>query len=145
MLSAARFRMAISESRPSVARSRLMASVQRHSTPLELTVRRLVRGSGHRYRANVRSLPGSPDLVITALRKAIFVNGCFWHGHQECRLAKLPKTRRKWWSDKIEANRQRDKRKISDLRALGWQSISVWQCQLANEARVASRLRRFLS
>lgn len=134
----------MSEEAPSAARSRLMAAVRRQSTSPELVVRRLLRQSGFRYRANVRSLPGSPDLVISKLRKAVFVNGCFWHGHEACRLAKLPKTRRKWWSEKIDANRRRDRRKILELRALGWKVISIWQCELDEEPRVASRLRRFL-
>lgn len=127
------------------ARSRLMAAVKRRHTRQELAVQRLVRKVGVRFRTNVKSLPGSPDLVVASLRKAIFVNGCFWHGHADCALAKLPKTRRVWWRQKFEANRARDKKKISELRSLGWRSISIWQCELANEKRVTGRLQRFLT
>jgi DNA mismatch endonuclease, patch repair protein len=96
----------------------------------ELLLRRAVHGEGYRYRLHVKNLPGSPDLVFPTRKKVIFVHGCFWHSHQNCRLGKLPKSNLGFWKPKLEGNRERDLRNIRKLRRMGWQVLVVWQCNL---------------
>src|SRR6266404_4014359 len=99
------------DSMTSQKRSDLMRRIRTTATAPEMTVRKIVYGMGYRYRANVRGLPGSPDLAFYKLRKAIFVHGCFWHRHRGCVRCTIPKTRRKFWDLKFKANLARDKRK----------------------------------
>src|SRR5438132_260396 len=108
-----------------------MSRVRQRDTRPELIVRRLLHARGWRYRLHERKLPGSPDLVFPRLRKALFVHGCFWHGH-DCKLGKLPKTRSAFWREKMKANRERDARAIDQLVQLGWDAIVVWQCEIKN-------------
>lgn len=128
-------------------RSVRMSKVRgRHSKP-ELLVRRLVHGMGFRYRLHDRRLPGSPDLVFRRLRKAIFVHGCFWHRHPSaaCNLARMPKTRLDFWKPKLQGNRERDLRHQTELRALGWQFLVVWECEMRDREQLENRLRAFLT
>jgi len=106
-----------------------MSRVSQRSTPQEILVRKFLFRNGLRYRINYKRLPGSPDIVLPRFKIAIFVNGCFWHGHQ-CKGTKLPKSNVEFWKSKIEANKQRDKNNISELEQLGWNTIAIWQCQL---------------
>lgn len=99
---------------------------------------------GYRYRLHDGKLPGRPDIVLPARRKIVFVNGCFWHRHRDCPLARIPKSRKTFWLEKLEANRLRDGRARAALRRAGWSVATVWECQLANPERLASRLCRFL-
>jgi DNA mismatch endonuclease (patch repair protein) len=99
----------------------------KHTTP-EMIVRRLLFAEGYRYRLHAKSLPGKPDLVFAGMRKAIFVHGCFWHGHG-CTIGRLPKSRLEFWGPKIARNRQRDAETLLALHTLGWQTLTVWQCQ----------------
>ena len=110
-------------------RSYIMSRVSQRSTPQEILVRKFLFRNGLRYRINYKRLPGSPDIVLPRFKIAIFVNGCFWHGHQ-CKGTKLPKSNVEFWKSKIEANKQRDKNNISELEQLGWNTIAIWQCQL---------------
>jgi len=89
----------------------------------------------------MKHLPGTPDIAFPGRKKAIFVHGCFWHGHENCKLATVPKTRSEFWIEKIAANRDRDTRKVDSLRKLGWESIVVWQCELKSPLKLLSRLR----
>ena len=107
-----------------------MAAIHSASTKPELRLRHALWHLGFRYRVNVRRLPGSPDIVLPKYRTVIFVHGCFWHGHEGCRYFVIPKTNTGFWVNKIETNKQRDIRKISELQALGWKSVVVWECQL---------------
>lgn len=125
-------------------RSRLMSRVRQRHTHPEMLVRRLLHSRGWRYRTHLKPLPGTPDIVFTKRRKAIFVHGCFWHGHQGCRLAKTPQTRSEFWAHKIDANRTRDKRKEQELLSAGWKVITVWQCQLSNPDILLAELELFL-
>jgi DNA mismatch endonuclease, patch repair protein len=93
---------------------------------------------------HARSLPGTPDLVFRLRKKVIFVHGCFWHRHQGCALARLPKSRLDFWRPKLEGNRRRDVRNQARLRRDGWGSMTVWECQISNPARLVSRIVRFL-
>jgi DNA mismatch endonuclease (patch repair protein) len=99
---------------------------------------------GYRYRLNDKRLPGKPDIVVPGRRKIIFVNGCFWHRHKNCPLARMPKSRKAFWGRKLEGNRLRDGRVKAALRRGGWSVATVWECQLASPDRLANRLRRFL-
>lgn len=124
-------------------RSRIMASVGTKNTKPELIVRRHLHGLGFRYRLHRRDLPGSPDLIFPRLRKALFVHGCYWHGH-ECRWGNLPKSNQAYWEKKIRTNRERDARNLADLRSLGWEVHTVWQCELRNGAEALDRIVEYL-
>ena len=115
-------------------RSDVMSKVSRHDTPQEILVRRFLFNKGFRFRKNYRKLPGSPDIVLPKYKTAIFIHGCFWHGHH-CKSARLPKTNVEFWTVKIKSNKQRDKRKIKELRKLGWVVFEVWQCQLSSNSK----------
>ena len=125
-------------------RSARMALVRDKNTKPELLVRSLVHGLGYRYRLHRRDLPGTPDLVFSSREKVIFVHGCFWHRHEGCALARLPKSRLEFWGPKLEGNAVRDKRNRSALRRLGWRVMTIWECQLHNRPQLVSRIRRFL-
>lgn len=125
-------------------RSQLMRKVRRSGTDIELRVARSLRELGVRYRKNSRFLPGSPDFSNQSQGWALFVHGCFWHGHAPCELAKLPRHNRAAWAEKLEGNRERDARKSQALRALGLKVGTVWQCELANDAKLRRRLRRLV-
>ncbi|WP_244746170.1 very short patch repair endonuclease [Paraburkholderia terricola] len=125
-------------------RSERMALVRAKDTKPELLVRRLVHGMGYRYRLHRRDLPGTPDLVFPGRGKVIFIHGCFWHRHARCALARLPKSRGDFWLPKLTANAERDVRNLRALRRLGWSVLTIWECQLGDTAKLASRIRRFL-
>ena len=126
-------------------RSRIMRSVKGGDTAPEMTVRRLAHKMGYRYRLHRRDLPGKPDLVFSRLRKVIFVHGCFWHGHDCQRGARVPKGNREYWLTKIEKNRERDRAARMALVALGWDVVAFWECELKDENRLRRRLERFLT
>lgn len=127
-------------------RSQRMSLVRNADTKPEMLVRRMVFALGFRYRLHVRELPGSPDLVFRSRRKVIFVNGCFWHRHSSvrCKLARLPKSRKKFWVEKLEANRKRDEKNRRELRGLGWKVCQVWECEMKNIDKLQRRIVRFL-
>lgn len=127
-------------------RSRRMSRVRGKNTKPEMVVRRLLHGMGYRYRLHRKDLPGRPDIVFVAARKVIFVHGCFWHRHEGCSLARLPKTRLDFWRPKLEANRLRDIECEEALRLEGWQVLVVWECELKPRElpSLAERLATFL-
>jgi DNA mismatch endonuclease, patch repair protein len=126
-------------------RSAQMRLVRGKDTLPELTVRRLAHGMGYRYRLHVARLPGKPDLVFPALRKIIFVHGCFWHGHQ-CRAGRnRPASHTTYWTPKLDRNIARDKRHRASLRRLGWRVMVIWECQLKTVETLRRRLARFLA
>lgn len=107
-------------------------------------VRRLVHSMGYRYRLHGRNLPGHPDLVFASKKKILFVHGCFWHRHC-CKYGRVvPATRRQFWMEKLQKNANRDRRVRRQLRALGWKSLTIWECELKQENRLANRIRFFL-
>jgi len=110
-----------------------------------MVVRKLVHAMGYRYRLHRKDLPGAPDLVFASLGKVIFVHGCFWHLHQGCSLARMPKSRLDFWKPKLEANRERDKKNLRQLKKLGWTSITIWECQLGDDKKLRDRIERFLN
>jgi len=112
-------------------RSYNMSRIRSQETQPEIIVRKYLFSQGFRYRKNVRNLPGKPDIVLPKYRTVIFVNGCFWHGHEGCSKFVRPKTNAEFWSNKILANKERDKRSYTLLDKLGWKVIIVWECQLS--------------
>lgn len=121
-----------------------MSRVRNKNTKPEMVVRRLVHGMGYRYRLHRRDLPGSPDLVFPSRRKVIFVHGCFWHRHEGCSLARLPKSRLEFWVPKLEGNKTRDQNNQAKLQDLGWSFLTIWECQVADAEAVGARVRDFL-
>jgi DNA mismatch endonuclease (patch repair protein) len=110
-------------------RSALMSRIKGKDTKIELEVRRGLHALGFRFRLGGAGLPGRPDITLPRYRTVVFVHGCFWHRH-ECHLFRLPKTRTEFWKAKIDANSERDARKESQLRAMGWRVETIWECQL---------------
>lgn len=119
-------------------RHHCMSSIRGTDTRPEMVVRRWLWRQGFRYRLHVRSLPGTPDVVMRRWHTVIFVNGCFWHGHEACGHFHLPKTNTDFWRAKITRNRQHDERNHKLLAYMGWHVIVVWECQLANDQRQAT-------
>ena len=125
-------------------RSRIMARVKSKDTRPELLLRRLLHGLGYRYRLHRRDLPGRPDIVFPSRKKVVFVNGCFWHSHSGCPRATRPVANREYWLAKLKNNSERDERNLSLLEESGWQTATVWECQLADLEAVAQRMTKFL-
>lgn len=115
-------------------RSKIMASVKGKDTHPEMMIRRGLHAEGFRYRLHARNLPGKPDLVFRKYRAVIFVNGCFWHGH-ECPLLKWPASNEEFWRSKISGNMERDRKNLELLRTKGWRTLTVWGCALRGRYR----------
>ena len=128
-------------------RSAVMRAVKSSDTGPERAVRAAARAAGfaRRYRLDGRGLPGKPDLVFSALRNAVFVHGCFWHGHDCKRGARAPKDNAAYWSAKIARNRARDASALKALKQTGWRALVVWECETRETGALAAKLRRFLS
>ena len=107
-----------------------MSAIKSKNTKPELLVRKFLFSRGFRYRLNHPRLPGHPDIVLRKYRTVIFVNGCFWHGHQGCKYFVLPKSNVEFWQNKIERNRVRDVEEQRQLASMGWHCITIWECQL---------------
>ena len=122
-----------------------MRAVRSRGTKPEMAVRRLLHHLGYRYRLHRSDLPGTPDIVFGPRRKVIFVHGCFWHGHSCPRGARLPATNVDYWRRKIDRNIERHAEQIEQLRATGWATLVIWECQTAPEQPLVERLRAFLS
>ncbi|WP_432380538.1 very short patch repair endonuclease [Duganella sp. P38] len=113
---------------PPAVRSRMMSGIKgKNSTP-EMLIRRLLFAAGYRFRLHRRDLPGTPDVVMPSRKIAIFVHGCFWHAHQECKYAKVPATRTDFWVEKLQSNAARDQQAVEKLGAMGWRVLVVWEC-----------------
>ena len=115
----------------------MQANRSRDTKP-EMIVRRFLHAQGYRYRVNLSDLPGKPDVVFKARRKIIFVHGCFWHRHRECRLGSSPRSNSEYWAAKLDRNVERDSEHLQTLRGLGWEVKTVWECETrTSEAREA--------
>ena len=125
-------------------RSQVMARVKGKNTTPELAVRRLLTQMGLRYRLHRADLPGKPDVAMPGRRTVVCVHGCFWHGHDCARGARMPKANNAYWQAKIGRNRERDARNRDALAEAGWKTITVWECELKVEAKLEKRLRRAL-
>lgn len=118
-----------------------MERVKSKDTTIEMSVRRFLFREGFRYRKNVKDLPGTPDIVLPKYKTVIFVNGCFWHMHQNCKKSSIPEHRHDWWKKKLLSNVVNDKLHRDKLEAMGWRVITVWQCELEKDfASVMARL-----
>ena len=115
-------------------RSYNMSKIRSAHTKPELVVRKYLYSKGLRYRLHGKKLPGKPDIVLAKYKTVIFVHGCFWHGHENCKYFKLPKTRTKWWKEKIEKNRMNDISKQTMLSDMNYKVIVVWECEIKNKS-----------
>ena len=122
-------------------RSKNMRAIKSKDTTPELLVRRHLYQRGFRYRLHRRDLPGRPDITLTKYQAVIFVNGCFWHGH-DCKFFKLPKTNTPFWNEKITATRERDKKNITLLRSVNWRIFIIWECELrgVDKSKIAKKM-----
>ena len=116
-------------------RSFNMSRIKGKDTKPELLVRKFLFSHGLRYRIHEKKLPGKPDLVFPKYQTVIFIHGCFWHGHKDCKYAVVPKTRTEWWVNKIEKNKLNDKKNASLLQDMGYRLLHVWECDLKPEKR----------
>jgi DNA mismatch endonuclease, patch repair protein len=123
---------------PPDVRAKMMKSIQGVDTVPERLVRRYLHAVGLRFRCHVRTLPGSPDLIFPSRRIAVFVHGCFWHRHPGCRFAATPATRPEFWRAKFAANNARDRAAEDRLTSLGWQVMTIWECEAKDELALDS-------
>ena len=111
-------------------RSRNMSAIKSKNTKPEIAVRKLLHSMGFRFRLHRKDLPGSPDIVLPKYKTVIFVHGCFWHRHENCKYASNPKTRKEFWESKFKANVKRDFEIQEKIKNIGWQSVVIWECEL---------------
>lgn len=121
-----------------------MSRISGGNTKPEIVVRKLIHSMGFRYRLHVKNLPGKPDIVLPRHRKIIVVNGCFWHGHENCQRSKKPATNIEFWNSKIAGNVERDKRNNAVLKEMGWQILVVWGCETKKLEPLFEKLKNFL-
>jgi DNA mismatch endonuclease (patch repair protein) len=124
-------------------RSANMRAIRSKDMLPELSVRSLVHNLGYRFRLHRKDLPGKPDLVFVSRRKVIFVHGCFWHSHS-CKIAHVPKSNVRYWAPKLERNQARDQNNVEALKADGWRSLVIWECEMKDSSAVAARVKKFL-
>ncbi|TCW63390.1 DNA mismatch endonuclease Vsr [Burkholderia sp. SRS-25] len=125
-------------------RSERMARIRGKNTFPELTLRKILHRMGFRYRLHNEKLPGKPDIVLPRYRSVVFVHGCFWHRHEGCRIATLPKSNTQFWVEKFERNVARDARVKVELERLGWRIFIVWECELSSTDK-ASKVGEYLA
>ena len=125
-------------------RSHVMSLVKQKNTGPEVAVRSFLHRRGFRFRLHDKTLPGKPDIVLPKYHTVIFVHGCFWHGHKTktCKLARIPKSRVEFWQTKIFSNAKRDRNHVKKLKALGWNVLIIWECEIGNEKSLASLAER---
>jgi len=121
-------------------RSELMSKISGTDTKPEIAVRKYLHSKGFRFKKNDKRLPGKPDIVLPKYNTAIFVHGCFWHGHKDCKSSKLPKTNREFWENKISDTMKRDKKNFKVLRNRSWKVIIIWECELIKKSARKERL-----
>jgi DNA mismatch endonuclease (patch repair protein) len=114
----------------------MMSGIGAKNTTPEITIRKLLHGAGYRFRIHVKNLPGKPDIVLKKYETVVFVHGCFWHGHENCSLFKLPKSRPEFWEPKIEGNRKRDVANQQALINSGWKVLSIWECSMKGKGKL---------
>ena len=125
-------------------RSWNMGRIQSGNTKPEKTVRSILHGLGYRFRLHQKNLPGKPDIVLARYNSVIFVHGCFWHRHKDCKNASIPKTKKTFWEEKFKANIERDIKVKNELKSNGWRVLVVWECELTDIESVEKELGKFL-
>lgn len=125
-------------------RSDNMSRIRGKNTKPEIIVRSLIHRLGLRFRLHTSGLPGRPDVVLRRHETVVFVHGCFWHRHRNCKDAGIPKTRTEWWREKLEGNAKRDRKNARSLKRNGWRVITVWECETGKPDRLKSRLEKLL-
>ncbi|MFC5480457.1 very short patch repair endonuclease [Massilia suwonensis] len=128
----------------SAQRSENMKRIRSANTRPELTIRRMIYRLGYRYRIHVKKLPGTPDIVFSSKRKIIFVHGCFWHFHQNCRAGRIPNSKVTYWHPKLMRTRARDEAHLEKLASLGWKVLVIWECELKDTSEVELKIQKFL-
>lgn len=129
----------------SATRSRMMAAVKSRDTKPELLIRSILHQKGFRFRLHVKDLPGKPDIVLPKYRSVILINGCFWHGHENCRFFKIPSTRTEFWEEKIHKNKINDSKAIAKLLAENWRVCVIWQCKIRESKKNLTELADIVS
>ena len=124
-------------------RSENMRRIRSTDTGPEIAVRRLLHREGFRFRLHSKVVPGTPDIVLPRYRLAVFVHGCFWHGH-DCKDGRRPKSNTEYWDRKLQRNAERDAERRKELRSRGWKTVVVWSCEIRDEKRILQRIRRRL-
>jgi DNA mismatch endonuclease (patch repair protein) len=125
-------------------RKAMMSSIHSFDTKPEMRVRSLLHRMGYRFRVHCKDLPGRPDIVLPRHKKVVFVNGCFWHGHDGCSKLRIPTANRDYWESKIHGNVERDSRRLEQLRQLGWNVFVVWECETESPKALQQSLLRFM-
>lgn len=123
----------------------IMSRVQKMHTKPEKIVRSFLHKLGYRFRLQRKTLPGNPDIVLPRYKTVIFVNGCFWHGHENCRKGKRPDTNKDFWNEKIDKNIQRDQKNYQKLRSEGWRVLVIWECETKSGETLLEKLRQYLN
>lgn len=111
-------------------RQEVMSRIRSQNTKIEVIVRKWLFSYGYRYRVNDKRYPGKPDIVLPKYKTVIFVNGCFWHGHNNCKISHIPKSNQQYWTEKIENNKNRDRQNMQKLEEMGWKVSVVWECEV---------------
>ena len=124
-------------------RSKNMSAIKSKNTKPEIKVRKVLHSMGYRFRLHSKDLPGSPDIVLPKYKTVIFVHGCFWHRHDNCKYASTPKTRKEFWGEKFEANVKRDIKIQEKIKIMGWQSVVIWECEINNQSKLKMILSNF--
>ena len=120
-------------------RSRNMSAIKSKNTKPEIAVRKMLHALGYRFRLHRKDLPGSPDIVLPKYKTVIFVHGCFWHRHENCKYASTPKTRKEFWESKFKANVKRDKEIQEKIKNIGWQSVVIWECEIKSTKQIKQK------
>ena len=117
-------------------RSRNMSAIKSKNTKPEIAVRKLLHSLGYRFRIHKKNLPGSPDIILPKYKTVIFVHGCFWHRHENCKYASTPKTRKEFWENKFKANVKRDLDIQEKIKNIGWKYVVIWECEINNKSKL---------
>ncbi|MGI9056416.1 MAG: very short patch repair endonuclease [Pyrinomonadaceae bacterium] len=125
-------------------RKEMMSRVKQRHTKPEIIVRKLLHRLGYRFRLHNKKLPGTPDIVLPKYETVIFVHGCFWHQHENCRKARRPTSNVEFWNEKLDKNIERDKQKESELKKAGWKILTIWDCEIKVEITLIKRINRVL-
>ena len=126
-------------------RSRNMSAIKSKNTKPEIAVRKLLHSMGYRFRLHRKDLPGSPDIVLPKYKTVIFVHGCFWHRHENCKYASTPKTRKEFWENKFKVNLKRDAEVQEKIKNIGWQSVVIWECDTRNISFMKNKIEKLLN